>query len=271
MKMKKKALITCVANNKGGVGKTTTAINLASGLKALANKVLIIDLDPQGNCAYALGIEPYEDVYTIGDVFAGTCTLSDAIIQTKYTDLIPNNLYSYKKVSPRTTHNRLEKLLEANQAILEHYDHIIIDTPPSIELMTLNAAYASDIFLLVTEYSKFSMIGIKILMEVLDDVGGVAIKAKLQKMPRPILFTMYDSRIRLNKLVEKNIEESRTGLILAEKISRTVKVQESFFEGVPVVMRANNPAGKGYKELANQWDIARKTGILHGKTQEIGI
>lgn len=267
----KKSLITCVANNKGGVGKTTTAVNLASGLKALGNKVLIIDLDPQGNCAYGLGIEPYEDVYTIGDVFAGTCNLSDAIINTKYTDLIPNNLYSYKKVSPSTAHGRLQKIFESNQSVLAHYDHIIIDTPPSIETMTLNAALASDIFLLVTEYSKFSMIGIKILMEVLDDFGGVTIKNKLKSMPRPILFTMYDSRIRLNKLVEKNIEESQTGLILAEKINRTVKIQESFFEGIPAVMRANNPAGKGYKDLAMQWDIARKTGILNGKTQTIKI
>ena len=271
MKKPKKALITCVANNKGGVGKTTTSINLASGLKALGNKVLILDLDPQGNCAYGLGIEPYEDVYTIGDVFAGTCSLADAIISTKYTDLIPNNLYSYKKVTPNTPHGRLQKILELNPDVLEHYDHIIIDTPPSIETMTLNAALASDIFLLVTEYSKFSMIGIKILMEVLDDFGGVTVKNKLKSMVRPILFTMYDSRIRLNKLVEKYIEESETGLILREKISRTVKVQESFFEGVPAVMRANNPAGKGYKELAIQWDIAGKTGILHGKTQAIRI
>lgn len=271
MKKPKKAIVTCVANNKGGVGKTTTVVNLAAGLKALGNKVLVVDSDPQGNDAYALGIEPYEDIYTIGDVFAGTCSLADAIINTKYTDLIANNLYSYKKVSPSTPHNRLQKIFESNPSVMEYYDHIIIDTPPSIETMTLNAALASDIFLLVTEYSKFSMIGIKILMEVLDDFGGAVVKNKLKTMPRPILFTMYDSRIRLNKLVEKNIEESQTGLILAEKISRTVKVQESFFEGVPAVMRANNPAGKGYKELAMQWDIAGKTGILHGKTQNIRI
>jgi chromosome partitioning protein len=271
VKGNKKAQITCVANNKGGVGKTTTAVNLACALQALANKVLLVDLDPQGNCAYGLGIEPYEDVYTIGDVFAGTCGLGDAIIRTKYVDIIPNNLYTYKKVSPNTAHSRLSEIFSNNPNIMEYYDHIIIDTPPSIETMTLNAALASDVFLLVTEYSKFSMIGIKILMEVLDDFGGVDVKNKLRTMPKPILFTMYDSRIRLNKLVEKNISESNTGVILAEKITRTVKVQESFFEGVPAVMRANNPAGKGYKELAIQWDIAKKTGILHGKTQTIRI
>ena len=267
MNKPKRAIITCVANNKGGVGKTTTVINLAAALKALGNKVLVLDLDPQGNCAYALGLEPYEDFYTIGDVFAGTCGLGDAIVHNKYMDLIVNNLYSYKKVAPNTPFHRLQKILESNPAILEYYDHIIIDTPPSIETMTLNAALASDIFLLVTEYSKFSMIGIKILMEVLDDFGGADVKKKLQTMVRPILFTMYDSRIRLSKLVEKNIEDSNTGLIMGERISRTVKVQESFFDGVPAVMRANNPAGKGYKDLAVQWDLAGKTGIIQGKTQ----
>lgn len=267
----KKASIICVANNKGGVGKTTTAINLATGLKLLGNKVLVIDLDPQGNVAYGVGIEPYEDVYTMGDVFAGNCNFVDAILQTRYFDVIPNNLYSYKKVSPRILNNKLDNLLKANPNILSHYDFILFDTPPSIEVMTLNAAYASDIFLLVTEYSKFSMVGLKILMEVLDEIGGTEMKNKLRSIPRPILFTMYDSRIRLSKLVEQNIEKSDTGLIMAEKIARTVKIQESHYEGVPAVYRANNPAGKGYRELAQKFHNARVNGVLEGKTQNIRI
>jgi chromosome partitioning protein len=267
----KRALITCIANNKGGVGKTTTAINLAAGLKLLGNKVLVIDLDPQGNVAYGVGIEPYEDVYTMGDVFAGTCTLVDAILQTKYFDLIANNLYSYKKVSPRILSNKLDNIFRANPNVLSHYDFILLDTPPSIEMMTLNAAYAADIFLLVTEYSKFSMVGLKILMEVLNDIGGNDLQSKLRTMPRPILFTMFDSRVRLSKMVEQNIEKSDTGLILAEKIARTVKIQESHYEGVPAVLRANNPAGKGYMELARKWHDARAKGILEGKTQNIRV
>lgn len=269
--MKKRASITCVANNKGGVGKTTTAVNLGTGLKLLGNKVLVIDLDPQGNVAYGVGIEPYEDVYTMGDVFAGTCSLADAILQSKYFDLIPNNLYSYKKVSPRILSNKLDNIFKANPDVLTYYDFIIIDTPPSIEQMTLNAAYAADIFLLVTEYSKFSMVGLKILMEVLNDIGGESMKGKLRSIPWPILFTMYDSRVRLSKMVEENIEKSDTGLILSERIARTVKIQESHYEGVPAVLRANNPAGKGYRELAQTWHNARLKGVLEGKTQTIRI
>lgn len=267
----KRALITCIANNKGGVGKTTTAINLAAGLKLLGNKVLVIDLDPQGNVAYGVGVEPYEDVYTMGDVFAGTCTLADSILQTKYFDFVANNLYSYKKVSPRILSSKLDTILKSNPKVLSYYDFIVLDTPPSIELMTLNAAYAADIFLLVTEYSKFSMVGLKILMEVLNDMGGADMKSKLRAIPKPILFTMYDSRVRLSKMVEQNIEKSDTGLVLAEKIARTVKIQESHYEGVPAVLRANNPAGKGYRELAQTWHDARIKGIIQGKTQKMTI
>jgi chromosome partitioning protein len=268
---KKKATITCVANNKGGVGKTTTSINLAAGLKLLGNKVLLIDLDPQGNCAYGLGIEPYDEYWTFRDIVKNRCKFEDAIINLKYCDLLPTNLYSYKDLKPGIHHSTLSKLLDENPKILEYYDHIIIDTPPSIDGLTLNGAFASDIFLLVTDYSKFSMVGLKILMEVLDEIGGNEVKNKLKSMPRPILFTLYDSRIRLSKMVEKNIEESNTGLILDEKISRTVKIQESLFEGIPAVVRANNPAAVGYKQLAETWDKARKTGKLVGKTQYLPV
>jgi chromosome partitioning protein len=268
----KRALITCVANNKGGVGKTTTSINLSAGLTALGNKVLLIDLDAQGNCAYGLNIEPYEETYTIADVFSKKCSLADAIVRTKYLDLITNNLYSYTKVKPGIPHNTLYNIFTANPKVLTYYDHIVIDTPPSIDSMTFNAAYVSDIFLLVTEYSKFSMIGIDILLEVLGKMATTPeMKHKFANMPKPILFTMVDSRSRIGKLVQAKIEKTTTGLILDEKIARSIKVQESLFEGVPVIHKSNNPAQLGYKALAKTFHNAKINGKIEGKTQFINL
>jgi chromosome partitioning protein len=268
--MKQRALITCVANNKGGVGKTTTAINLAAGLTSLGEKVLLIDLDAQGNCAYGLGIEPYEETFTIADVLTKRCSLTDAIIRNKYMDLVPNNLYAYTKIRPGIPNNTLNSVLMGSPKVLAYYDHIIIDTPPSIDTMTFNAAFVSDIFLLVTEHSKFSMIGIDILLEVLGKMAGSKeLSDKFAKMPKPILFTMVDARSRLGKIMQAKVENTTTGLILGEKISRSVKVQESLVEGVPVVRKANNPAQVGYKALAKTFYDARRTGELKGKTQSL--
>ena len=147
-----------VVNNKGGVGKTTTAINLASGLKAIyKQKVLLIDLDPQGNAASGLGFDPYDQKmfkYSIADVLASPkLKISDAAVKGKYGDIIVNNMYSYNKLAN----------MEKNQSILAqkikneklNYDFIILDTPPSIEYFTCNAILASDVLLIVTEMSKY--------------------------------------------------------------------------------------------------------------------
>jgi len=261
-----------VANNKGGVGKTTTAINLSAGLTKLGNKVLLIDLDPQGNCAYGLNIEPYDEIYTIGDVFSKKCSLSDAIVRTKYMDLIPNNLFTYTKIRPGIPNKTLAEILTSNPKVLRYYDHIVIDTPPSIDTMTFNAAFAADIFLLVTEHSKFSMVGLDILLKVLDKMAGnTELSKKIQSMPKPILFTMVTPSSRIGKMIQAKIEQSSTGIILDERIVRSIKVQESILEGVPAVYRANNPAQAGYKALALTIHNAKINGEIVGKTQTVRL
>jgi chromosome partitioning protein len=219
-----------------------------------------------------LNIEPYEETYTIADVFIKKCSLADAIVRTKYLDLIPNNLYSYTKVKPGIPNNTLYNIFSASPKVLTYYDHIIIDTPPSIDSMTFNAAFVSDIFLLVTEHSKFSMIGIDILLEVLGKMATTSeMKQKFATMPKPILFTMVDARSRIGKLVQAKVEKTSTGLILEEKIARSIKVQESLFEGVPVIHKSNNPAQLGYKALARTFHNAKITGKIEGKTQFINL
>lgn len=270
---KEMTLITCIANNKGGVGKTTTSINLATALTLLKKKVLLIDLDSQGNCAYGLGIEPYDEYQignTIGDILANpSIPISSAIVKTKYCDLIPNNLYTLTKIKPTITHKALQGIMLKNADLLMKYDHILIDTPPSIDSMTLNAAFVADIFLLVTEYSKYSMMGIKILLSVLESFDATKeVARKIHSIPKPILFTMYNSRIRLSAVIERGIEATGTGVILDEKIPRTIKVQENLFEGIPSVMKSNNPAGTAYKKLADRWESIRKKNEIVGKTEK---
>lgn len=268
-------LITAVINNKGGVGKTTTATNLATGLTLLKQKVLVIDLDPQGNIAYSVGIEPYDIKQvpiTVGDLlYNPSLKIDKAIIKTKFFDLIANNMYTYQKTSSKKSNNRLKELIDGAKL---KYDHIILDTPPSIDYHTINGIVASDILLIVSEFSKFSMVGVKVLVGVLNNwsPNEPEVAAALASKPQPILFTLYDSRTTLTKTLENLIEkESPKSLILETRIPRTVKVQESAFEGVPSIMKANNPAGKEYKKLAETWYLAGKTGLLLGKTYRIDL
>lgn len=263
-----------IINNKGGVGKTTTAINLAAGLKEkYKKKVLLIDLDPQGNAATGLGLDPYDQSIfpvSIADVlFDPKTPLSSAIYKAKYCDIVVNNMYSYNKmVDRKLTNNQLLKDKIAESKL--KYDFIIFDTPPSLEFFTCNAIMSSDTLLIVTEYSKYSMQGVQVLLSVLDSWkksgknGEVA--EHFSNIPKPVLFTMVQAGVRIAKAVTESIDEnSPTGLILAPRIPKSVKVVENAYEGVPSVLKANNPAGNAYKELCEVFYFANKTGRIHGK------
>ena len=176
------------------------------------------------------------------------------------------------KVKPGIPNNSLANIILANPKISSYYDHIIIDTPPAIDSITFNAALASDIFLLVTEQSKFSMVGLDILMTVLENMKGASeVSKKIQSMPKPILFTMVTEKSRVGRLIQAKIEQSTTGVILNEKITRSIKVQESLIDGIPAVLRANNPVQEGYKALALTFHNAKLTGKISGKTQSIRV
>jgi chromosome partitioning protein len=265
-------IVVSIINNKGGVGKTTTAINLSAGLKMLyKKKVLLIDLDPQGNAATGLGLDPYNQKtfpYSIADVLASPkMKLSDAITKGKYCDMIVNNMYSYNKLHQIGGDvTLLDKKIKSEKL---PYDFIIIDTPPSIEYFTSNAILAAQTLLIVTEFSKYSMQGVQVLLSILDswkNGPNKAISKKFAEIPKPVLFTMVQSGTRLSKVMSENIEEtSPTGFILNVRIPRSIKVAENAYEGVPSVLKANNPAGIAYKELCETFYFASKSGILYGK------
>lgn len=265
LKYKAMTLVLSVINFKGGVGKTTTAINLASCLTAQGKKVLVVDMDAQGNVGMSVGINVYQEgLLTLGDVLAvSSVPIEKCIIKNQYFDLIPNNLYTYLKTNKRASYDILSDALEE---IKRKYDFILIDTPPSIEFYTCNAIMASDLMLIVTEYSKFSIEGVKILMSVFDGMQG-KVASKLQHSPRAILFTMYQNTSTFRALTTMIEKQTHLGLFLDVKIPRSLEVSKSSYEGVPVASKKNKVA-QAYKELATQMiDFVAKKRIYNSKYQ----
>lgn len=245
-------LVLSIINFKGGVGKTTTATNLATCLTAQGKKVLVIDMDAQGNVGMSLGINVYQEgLPTIGDVLStGSVKIERCIIKNQYFDLIPNNLYTYLKTNRRGSFDILSDALEG---IKRKYDFILIDTPPSIEFYTSNAIMASDLMLIVTEYSKFSIEGVKILMSVFDGMQG-KVASKLQHSPRAILFTMYQNTSTFRAMTNAIEKQTHLGLFLDIKIPRSVEVGKASYQGIPVsaLQIKKNTVRDAYQKLATQ-------------------
>ena len=268
LKFKAMTLVLSVINFKGGVGKTTTAINLASCLTAQGKKVLVIDMDAQGNVGMGIGINVYQEgLPTIGDVLGtGSVKIEQCIIKNQYFDLIPNNLYTYLKVNKRASYDILSDGLER---IKRKYDFIIIDTPPSIEFYTCNAILASDMMLIVTDYSKFSVEGVRILMSVFDGMQG-KVASKLKHSPRAILFTMCKNT-NTYKAITANIQkQTHLGLFLDVKIPDSVDVGKSSHQGIPVsqLKKKTNKVRDAYQELAtNMIDFVAESKIYNSQYQ----
>lgn len=259
-------LVTGIINFKGGVGKTTTTINLAAGLTKLKQKVLVIDTDAQGNVTNSIGLQ-YED----DDKVITTASLMEnpkidpikAIKSGELFDFIPNNVYAYTRTNGISDSQILSRIVEK---LKPYYHHIIIDTPPYLGLDTANAIAASDIMMVVTDFSKGSLTGIKVLMTVLDAWHDKKVSDSFRNKPKAVLFTKYQSRTVINQQVLNKVENtSDMGLILGERIPQSVKVVEDGYEGIPTVI--NNPrtaVAKQYLNLCQTWITAETTKVLQG-------
>ena len=270
-------LITAVINFKGGVAKTTTTMNLGAGLTKLKERVLVIDTDPQGNVG--INLQGSEDAVldpkaiTISSLYQNNrINPHEAIIKTPYFDYIPNNLYAYQNTSGLTDFRLLKQIIEK---IKHNYDHIIIDTPPYLGFDAINAIYASDNLLLVTDFSRASMTGVQILVSVLDKWHDREISKVFKDKPKSILLTMFQKNTNLHKAVIDSVEDSKEvgiGIMLNERIPRLMKVVEDGYSGIPTVIA--NPRTKvalEYKSLAETWQYARNIGILIGSRYRITI
>ncbi len=229
--------VLAVANQKGGVGKTTTSVNLAACLAVADKKVLLIDLDPQGNASVALGVskESYSEA-NIYHVLIEKVTLNEVLYDTEIPSLkvspADNNLIGaeIELVSAISRENRLKNAINT---IRDHFDYVIIDCPPSLGLLTLNALNASDSFVVPMQTEYFAMEGLTQLMNTVKLIKS-SLNPNLEMIG--ILLTMFDGRNNLHKQVCEEIRNHFGDKVFTTIIPRNVKLSECPSFGRPVIL-----------------------------------
>jgi len=248
------ARVVAIANQKGGVGKTTTAINLGASLAVAEQRTLIIDIDPQGNATSGLGVEKANDLPTIYDVLvegraAGECVRE--AVHFPCLDLIPSNrdlVGAEIELIDRPDRERV--LAGALSEIREAYDFILVDCPPSLGLLTLNTLTAADSVLIPIQCEFYALEG---LSQLLSTVRLVQRGLNPQLEIEGVLLTMYDKRLNLSKQVAEEAEEYFGGKVFATTIPRNVRLAEAPSFGQPIVTYDVLSAGaQSYLQLAKE-------------------
>ena len=251
--------IISIINQKGGVGKTTTVINLAAGLSMKGKKILVIDLDPQGNATTGLGLSNSDKSdKTIYSVLNGNKKISEVIQSTKFENLnlITSNVdLSGLEVETAGDSRRAFKLKDELGSILNDsrvsYDYILIDCPPSLSLLTIMALVASDALVVPLQTEFFALEGLTQLMKTIQ-----RIKSNLnpELSIRGILLTMYDRRNRLSGEVEKEARNYFKEKVYQTMVPRNVRLSEAPSHGVPVLIYDNNcPGSKSYFSFTDEF------------------
>ena len=253
--------IISIINQKGGVGKTTTVINLASALSQLGKKILVIDLDPQGNATTGLGLSNIEQSdQTIYGILNGTMAISDVIKKTKFEnlDLISSNVdLSGLEVETAGDSERAFILKTKLTAYLNdsgvHYDYILLDCPPSLSLLTVMALVSSNSLLVPLQTEFFALEGLTQLMKTIDRVK-VKLNPKLDI--QGILLTMYDRRNKLSSQVEQEARDYFKDKVYQTVIPRNVRLSEAPSHGMPVLIYDKScPGSKSYYNFTDEFII----------------
>jgi chromosome partitioning protein len=228
--------VVAITNQKGGVGKTTTTVNLAASLALAKKKMLIVDLDPQGNASAACGLRQEEDARTIYPVLLGECTLQDVIQSTEMDRfyLAPaNSELAGAEIELVQSYGREYRLKEALSAARSIYDYIFIDCPPSLGLLTVNALCAADSYLVPLQCEYFALEG---LSQLIKTVGLIKKSLNPSLEQEGIVLTMYDSRNNLCKEVVKEVRAHFGDAVLQTHIPRNIRLSECSSFGKPIVL-----------------------------------
>lgn len=250
---KKKSYLFCVANQKGGVGKTTTTVNLAAALSALKKKVLLIDLDPQGNATMGSGIDKNEIEKSIYQVLIGANTIDEVKLRSEsggYDVLAANRELSGAEIDLVQLKNRELQLKQALAQNKHHYDFILIDCPPTLSLLTLNGLAAADGVIIPMQCEYFALEGLSDLVNTIKRVYR-NINENLELIG--LLRVMFDQRTTLQRQVSEQIERHFGDRVFDTKIPRNVRLAEAPSHGIPGVIYDKSSRGaKAYMDFARE-------------------
>lgn len=245
--------IIAIANQKGGVGKSTTAINLSACLAEAGKKVLTIDMDPQGNTTSGLGVDKDDLENTVYELILGECSAEDCIIELsiEHLSLLPSNVNLAGAEIELIGMDEKEYILSnAIDKIKDNYDFIIIDCPPSLNLLTINAMTTAKSVLVPIQCEYYALEGLAQLMHTIDLVHD---RLNEDLVIEGVVFTMYDARTNLSLQVVENVKDNLQQMIYKTIIPRNVRLAEAPSHGLPINLYDSRSTGaESYRMLAEE-------------------